>query len=169
MKALRFQTGWRHQKSPPSLRGDGEGAYIQQLHCHHLHDFRIEMGSDVSHFNVSLIVLGMHETVHKSQFYFLKRKMSRSWESNLRPSAYQPSALPRTPPSVLLYSLGSSVEAHFHVVESTWLRPWKRGCRRLNRRPKFNHLESDRILALAAIARKRSGKQRKIKAAPTYQ
>ena len=48
--------------------------------------------SDVSHFTVSLIVPGK---VRKSQF--LKRKASRSGESNLRPSAYQPSALTTRP------------------------------------------------------------------------
>ena len=35
----------------------GEGDYIYlSLHCHHQNDFCIKMGSDESHFNVSLIV-----------------------------------------------------------------------------------------------------------------
>ena len=34
-----------------------EGDYIYlSLHCHHQNDFCIKMGSDESHFNVSLIV-----------------------------------------------------------------------------------------------------------------
>ena len=35
--------------------GGGGGAYLT-LHCHHQNDFCIKMGSDESHFNVSLIV-----------------------------------------------------------------------------------------------------------------
>ena len=33
-----------------------EGDYIPSLHCHHQNDSCIKMGSDGSHFNVSLIV-----------------------------------------------------------------------------------------------------------------
>ena len=36
--------------------GGGEGDYIYlSLHCHHQNDFCIKVGSDESHFNVSLI------------------------------------------------------------------------------------------------------------------
>ena len=35
--------------------GKREIIYLS-LHCHHQNDFRIKMGSDDSHFNVSLIV-----------------------------------------------------------------------------------------------------------------
>ena len=47
----------------------------------------------MSHFNVSLIVQGK---VPRVSIYhnIMKRKVSRSGESNLRPSAYQPSASP---------------------------------------------------------------------------
>ena len=34
----------------------GEGDYILSLHCHHQNDFCIKVGSDESHFNVSLIM-----------------------------------------------------------------------------------------------------------------
>ena len=44
------------------------------LHCHHQNDSCIKVGSDESHFNVSLIV---RDKVHKPQT-FLKRKESRS-------------------------------------------------------------------------------------------
>ena len=37
--------------------GGGEIIYIS-LHCHHQNDFCTKMGSDESHFNVSLIVRG---------------------------------------------------------------------------------------------------------------
>ena len=33
-----------------------EGDYILSLHCHHQNDFCIKVGSNESHFNVSLIV-----------------------------------------------------------------------------------------------------------------
>ena len=36
--------------------GEGGGIIYLSLHCHHQNDFRIKMGSDESHFNVSLIV-----------------------------------------------------------------------------------------------------------------
>ena len=52
------------------------------LHYHHQNDFRIKIGSDVSHFNVSLIVQGCPSTL------FFKRKVSQIRESNLGPSTY---------------------------------------------------------------------------------
>ena len=36
--------------------GEGVGIIYLLLHCHHQNDFRIKVGSDESHFNVSLIV-----------------------------------------------------------------------------------------------------------------
>ena len=50
------------------------------LHCHHQNDSCIKMGSDESHFNVSVESDGQsHKTsVHKPQLTFLKRKESRS-------------------------------------------------------------------------------------------
>ena len=73
----------------------GEGAYIiKPLHCHHQNDFHIKMGSDVGHFNVSFIVW-RDKSVHKSQC--LKRKVSRSGESNLRPSGLRAERLTTRP------------------------------------------------------------------------
>ena len=47
--------------------GGGEGRdtiYLSSLHCHHQNDFCIKMGSDESHFNVSLGSDGQsHKTV----------------------------------------------------------------------------------------------------------
>ena len=54
------------------------------LHCHHQNDFCIKMGSDESHFNVSIGSDGKSltdpgvDSVHKPQLTFLKRKESRS-------------------------------------------------------------------------------------------
>ena len=52
------------------------------IHCHHQNDSCIKMGSDVSHFNVSVGSDGQsHKTVSEAV-------------SNRGPSAYQPNALP---------------------------------------------------------------------------
>ena len=71
---------------------EGRGSlYITSYTVNHQNDSRIKMGSDVSHFNVSMIIAGQsHETVHVHKPQFVKRKVSRIGESNLRPSAYQP-------------------------------------------------------------------------------
>ena len=52
--------------------GEREITYIP-LHCHHQNDTCIKMGSDESHFNVSLTV--REDSVHRPQL--LKRKESR--------------------------------------------------------------------------------------------
>ena len=55
-----------------------EGEYIYlSLHCHHQNDVRIKMGSDESHFNVSLIVRDK-VTRECPQTTILERKESRS-------------------------------------------------------------------------------------------
>ena len=47
--------------------GGGEIIYLS-LHCHHQNDFGIKLGSDESHFNVSVGSDGqIHKTVHKPQ------------------------------------------------------------------------------------------------------
>ena len=43
-------------------RGKREIIYLS-LHYHHQNDFSIKVGSDESHFNVSLIVRDSHKTV----------------------------------------------------------------------------------------------------------
>ena len=97
----------------------------------------------MSHFNVSLIVRAKsQDSVHKPQFFFLKRKESRSG-SNRGPSAYQPSALPLghtgsqrgevgvwvlisyhllatlSPPEWLCIKVGSCA-SHFNVSLTVW-------------------------------------------------
>ena len=42
--------------------GEREIIYLS-LHCHHQNDFCFKVGSDESHFNVSLIVRDSHKTV----------------------------------------------------------------------------------------------------------
>ena len=49
--------------------GKKESIYLS-LHCHHQNDSCIKMGSDESHFNVSLIVReSQQDCVHKPQPY----------------------------------------------------------------------------------------------------
>ena len=57
----------------------GEGDYLYlSLHCHHQNDFCIKVGSDESHFNVSVGSDGQsHKTVSKTTT-FSERKASRS-------------------------------------------------------------------------------------------
>ena len=54
-----------------------EGDSYLSLYCHHQNDSCIKVGSNESHFNVSLIVRDRsQDSVHRSQF--LNRKESRS-------------------------------------------------------------------------------------------
>ena len=64
--------------------GKREILYLS-LHCHHQSDSCIKMGSDESHFNVSLIV--------RNELTRLSTSRAEA-ESNRSPSAYQPDALP---------------------------------------------------------------------------
>ena len=47
------------------------------VHCHHQKDFGLKMGSVVSHFNVSLLVLGKVTTDSVRKPQFVKRKVNR--------------------------------------------------------------------------------------------
>ena len=60
--------------------GGGEGGEIiyLSLHCHHQNDFCIKMGSDESHFNVSLIVRDKVTRQCPQTTTLLKRKESRN-------------------------------------------------------------------------------------------
>ena len=49
--------------------GEREIIYLS-LHCHHQNDFCIKMGSNKSHFNVSLIVRDSHKTVSTNHNLF---------------------------------------------------------------------------------------------------
>ena len=46
-------------------RGEGADIYIynRYVHCHHQNDFRIKIGSDVSHFTVLSIVQGQSQEI----------------------------------------------------------------------------------------------------------
>ena len=68
-----------------SIPGDGtRGRLCLTLHCHRQNDFHIKIGSDESHFNVSLTIKGRWSRktcVHKSPF--LKREESPNGDSDL--------------------------------------------------------------------------------------
>ena len=72
--------------------GEREIIYLS-LHCHHRNDFCIKMGSDESHFNVSLIV---RDKVARQcpQTTILEEKGEPKRIRTAVPSAYQPNALP---------------------------------------------------------------------------
>ena len=57
--------------------GEREIIYLS-LHCHHQNDSCIKMGSDESHFNVSVVSDGHSHKTLSTQTTFLKRKESRS-------------------------------------------------------------------------------------------
>ena len=57
--------------------GEREIIYLS-LHCHHQNDFCIKVGSDESHFNVSLIVRDKVTRLSTARSQILKRKESRS-------------------------------------------------------------------------------------------
>ena len=68
------------EKGGRGYGGGGRGREIiyLSLHCHHQNDFSIKMGSDKSHFNVSLIVRDKVTRQCPQTTTFLKRKDSRS-------------------------------------------------------------------------------------------
>ena len=72
--------------------GEREIIYLS-LHCHHQNDSRIKMGSDESHFNVSLIVKDK-VTRHCPETTTFERERRAEADSNRGPSAYEPNALP---------------------------------------------------------------------------
>ena len=52
----------------------GKGRLYLTLHCHHMNDFCIKMGSNDSHFNVSLIVRGNVTSLFRKSLLFFKEK-----------------------------------------------------------------------------------------------
>ena len=63
------------------------------LHYHHHNDSCVEMGSDESHFNVSMIVRDKVTRQCPQTTTFSKRRETET-ESSRDPSVYQPNALP---------------------------------------------------------------------------
>ena len=66
----------------------------QSLHCHHQNDSCIKMGSNKSHFNVSLIVRDKVSNKPVSTDHNFWRERRAEVDSNRGPSSYQPNALP---------------------------------------------------------------------------
>ena len=64
------------------------------LHCHHQNVFCIKMGSEESHFDVSVGSDGQsHKTVSTNHNLFSRERRAEA-VPNRGPSAYQPNALP---------------------------------------------------------------------------
>ena len=79
------------------MEGGGKREIIYlSLHCHHHNDSCIKMGTDESHFNVSVGSDGQsHKTVSTNHNLFEEKRERRAEAvSNRGPSAYQPNALP---------------------------------------------------------------------------
>ena len=73
--------------------GEREIIYLS-LHCHHQNDSCIKMGSDESHFNVSVGSDGQSHKTVSTNHNLLEEKGEPKRVSNRGPSAYQPNALP---------------------------------------------------------------------------
>ena len=67
--------------------GGGEGDYIYlSLHCHHQEDFCIKMGSDESHFNVSVGSDGQsHKTVSTNHNLFEEKGEPKRYRTEVLP------------------------------------------------------------------------------------
>ena len=78
------------------------------LHCNHRNDSCIKMGSDESHFNVSLIVTDKlsHKTVSTDHNFWSRERRAEA-ESNQGPAAYQPNFSFTARPNRLRYERGN--------------------------------------------------------------
>ena len=85
------------------------------LHCHRQNDSCIKMGSDESHFNVSIGSDGQksQDSAHKQPF---RRERRAEAVSNRGPSAYQPNALPLGQTGSLCSKKESSDEVELYVL-----------------------------------------------------
>ena len=73
--------------------GEREIIYLS-LHCHHQNDSCIKMGSDESHFNVSVGSDGQSHKIVSTNHNLSEEKGEPKRVSNRGPSAYQPNAIP---------------------------------------------------------------------------
>ena len=65
------------------------------LHCHHQNDSCIKMGSEESHFNVSVGSDGQsHKTVSTTHNLFEENGEPKRYRTEVLPFNYQPTALP---------------------------------------------------------------------------
>ena len=98
--------------------GKGEIIYLS-LHCHHQNDSCIKMGSDESHFNVSLIVRDKVTRPCPQTATLLKRKESRSGiePRSFRLPAYRLTARPNRLSLVLLLCLSCHLLLTVHFPD----------------------------------------------------
>ena len=69
------------------------------LRCHHQNDSCIKMGSDESHFNVSVGSDGQSQKTVSTNHNIFEERGRAEAVSNRGPSAYQPNALPPLGPT----------------------------------------------------------------------
>ena len=74
--------------------GEEGDYYTLSLHCHHQNNCCIKMGSDESHFNVSVGSDGQSHKIVSTNHNLFEEKGEAETVSNRGPSAYQPNALP---------------------------------------------------------------------------
>ena len=61
-----------------------EGDYILSLHCHHQNDSCIKMGSDESHFNVSVGSDGQsHKTASTNHNLFVEKREPKRYQTEV--------------------------------------------------------------------------------------
>ena len=115
--------------------GEREIMYLS-LHCHHQNDFCIKMGSDESHFNVSVGSDGQsHKKVSTNHNFWRERRAEAV--SNRGPSAYQPNALPLGQTGSLralhdllaIYSVFLNIHWSGVLTALAWLVPHETACR----------------------------------------
>ena len=74
--------------------GEREIIYLP-VHCYHQNDFCVKMGSDESHFNVSVGSGGQsHKTVSTNHNLFEEKGEPKRYRTEVLPVQYQPNALP---------------------------------------------------------------------------
>ena len=87
------------------------------LHCHHQNDSYINMGSDKSHFNVSLIVRDKVRRLSTNHNLFEEKGEPK--RNHRCPSAYQSNALPLGPNRLFLSFFGHFCIAPFSALKQT--------------------------------------------------
>ena len=102
--------------------GKREIIYLS-LHCHHQNDSCIKMGSDESHFNVSLILRTKSQQDCPQTTTFLKKKDSRSGIEP-RPLSFKPAHKPSCRPPLVIppdnSGKGAGLRMGLMILQSLW-------------------------------------------------
>ena len=96
------------------------------LHCHHQDDSGIKVGSDESHFNVSVGSDGQsHKTVSTNHNLFEEKREPKRYRTEVLP-LYQPNALPlgQTGSQHMHSKAGNANITQCKTVHPQWGTPW---------------------------------------------